>query len=204
MTHTSMLLATGILGAAFLGSWHCTVMCTPMASLMAHRKSLWSYHLGRGVSYTLLGVLGGWLGHFFLTQEFYVLRLISAFLFAAMLCFFGIRMWQGQRATFLPGHWIWKKLIFDRKSGWAFGWLSVFLPCGWLYTYVFAAAATKSPEAGGLVMFLFWLAGIPALSALPIFVKKTLQIADERRRKIGGGILIGTSLYSLLAFYFFS
>lgn len=202
MTHSTMILVTGILGAAFLGSWHCTVMCTPMASLMAHRKSLLSYHLGRGLSYTALGGVGGWLGQFFLTQEFYYLRLLSALFFATMLCFFGVRMWQGQRASLFPKHSLWQKVIFDRKTGWAFGLLSVFLPCGWLYTYVLAAAATKSAQAGALVMFLFWLAGLPALSALPIFVKKTLQIADARRRKIGAGILIGTSLYSLFGFYF--
>ena len=198
-----MFLVTGILGAAFLGSWHCTVMCTPMASLMAHRKTLWSYHLGRGFSYTVLGAFGGWLGQFFLAQEFYYLRLFSAFFFAAMLFLFGLRMWQGRRTSLFPKHALWQKIIFDRKTGWAFGLLSVFLPCGWLYTYVLAAAATKSLEAGALVMFLFWLAGLPALSVLPMFVQKTLQIADERRRKIGGGILIGTSLYSLLGFYFF-
>jgi sulfite exporter TauE/SafE len=88
------------------------------------------------------------------------------------------------------------------SSSFALGLLSMFLPCGWLYTYVLAAAASQSPCSGALVMFLFWLGTIPALSAFPIFAKKAIALSNKTKQKVAGGILISASIYALISFYF--
>ncbi|MNL30529.1 hypothetical protein D3C87_1522690 [compost metagenome] len=80
--------------------------------------------------------------------------------------------------------------------------MTAFLPCGWLYTYVMAAVATRSPWAGLLVMSLFWLGGLPALSALPTMLKGGLAKAGLRQQKIGGAILVFAGLYSIASFFF--
>lgn len=205
MNQESLLLALGILGSSFFGSWHCAAMCGPVSSLMAQRNSLWSYHLGRASSYCALGILGGWAGSFILDSQFYYLRVFSGILFSLVLIILGWRLWKGEKhfsfsalAMLNPAN----KFFSPRKTGYSLGFLSVFLPCGWLFTYVLAAIATKSPQAGFFVMFLFWLGGLPAMSALPLFLKKELSLSSQKTQKIGGGILIFASLYSLMSFYF--
>jgi uncharacterized protein len=47
--------------------------------------------------------------------------------------------------------------------GGGLGLLAACLPCGWLYGFVLAAAATGDPVAGALVMSVFWLGTLPAL-----------------------------------------
>jgi sulfite exporter TauE/SafE len=46
------------------------------------------------------------------------------------------------------------------------GLASGLLPCGWLYVFVAAAAATASPVSAALLMAFFWLGTLPVLVAL--------------------------------------
>ncbi len=213
MTTSALLLALGILSSSFFGSWHCAGMCGPIATLMAQRKNLWSYHLGRFFSYITLGVLAGSLGQFFLNSEFVMLRWISAALMATALLFTGLSLIFPQ---YLSGAskpdsirtklWNLTKKIQSfhlGRSGFAVGLLTIFLPCGWLYTYVMAAIATRSPWAGGLTLFLFWLGGIPALVALPMMIRQTIQSAGLRHQRIAGVVLLISGLYSVASFMFF-
>lgn len=207
---STLLLAAGIISSSFFGSWHCAGMCGPVATLMSARKSLWSYHLGRLISYSLLGLLAGSLGQFFLTSDFIILRWISAILLALILIISGSTL-------ILPAHWrarlsslSWSHRIFSLikrlqafhigRSGFAVGLLTALLPCGWLYTYVTAAIATKSPWAGALTLSLFWLGGLPALSAVPMMVRQSIQAAGLRQQRIAGGVLVVAGLYSLISF----
>ncbi|MBO9665488.1 MAG: sulfite exporter TauE/SafE family protein [Bdellovibrio sp.] len=208
----SLLLAGGILASSFFGSWHCAAMCCPIASLMAERRSLWAYHLGRLASYVALGALGGSLGQFFLNSQFVELRIVSAFLFSLVLLFMGLKMlFPGWAARYLPAiqhQGIVKIFRHLRKfhlnqSGFVVGLLTALLPCGWLYTYVTAAIATQNPLSGAIVMSLFWLGGLPALSVIPSMIRGTLQSVPLRQQKIAGGVLIGASLYSILSFMLF-
>jgi hypothetical protein len=93
-------------------------------------------------------------------------------------------------------------LYNPKRSAVMLGLLSVFLPCGWLYTYVLAAIASRSATAGALILFLFWLGGLPALSVLPKYLEKSLAISNLKKQRIAGLLLITAGLYSLVSFYF--
>lgn len=187
-------------------------MCGPIATLMGQRKSLFSYHLGRLVAYTTLGTLAGYLGQFFLNSQFITLRWVSASLLAAALILSGayflaptkIRNWTTSHAWAQSIWNLLKRLQAFQigHSGFVVGLLTALLPCGWLYTYLTAAIATQSPWAGGLTLALFWLGGLPALTAIPMMVRQTIATAGLRRQKIAGCVLIGAGLYSLVSFMF--
>jgi hypothetical protein len=200
----NLLLGLGILSSSFFGSWHCAGMCGPVASLMAQKKSLKVYHLGRLVAYVFLGLLGGGLGEFFLNSNFMTLRFISAFFFASILIVMGLSS-LFPRIKFQPtplSNLFQKIHAFHlNQSAIMVGIFTALLPCGWLYTYVTAAISSKSPWAGGLVMFLFWLGGIPALSVVPSMVRKSIQQAPWPQQKIAGLILIAAGLYSIFSFF---
>lgn len=195
MTNT-WLLAFGILSASFLGSWHCTAMCSPIASL-ATIKNSWKYHAGRLVSYSLIGAIGGLVGQVFLNSSFVALRWISAILFSSVLLLYAVKMFYPHIRTpfFKMKHHPWIS-----HSPLLMGLLTVFLPCGWLWTYTTAAIATQSPYSGALIMALFWLGGLPALATAPVLIRKVLPQMENRKRKVAGGILIVASLYSLGSF----
>lgn len=212
MTST-YLIALGIVSSSFFGSWHCAGMCGPVATLMSTRQGLWSYHLGRLVSYSLLGALAGGLGQFFLNSQFVVLRWISALLLALVLLGSGASMLlppplrhQLQSQFFV--RWIWQVIrrmqaFHVGRSTFVVGLLTALLPCGWLYTYVTAAIATQSPYAGAATLALFWAGGLPALSAVPMMVRKGIQSAGLRQQRIAGAVLICAGLYSLISFMWF-
>lgn len=207
--NSSIVMALGILTSSFFGSWHCAGMCGPIASLMAQRKDLNAYHLGRFTSYIFLGVLGGSIGQFFLNNNFRTLRIYSAFTFALLLILMGLRSLYPHLfkkyldALKMPGliHFIKRIQKFHlNQSGFMVGALTALLPCGWLYTYVTAAIATQSPWSGALVMLLFWLGGIPALSVIPAMVRNSIQAAPIKQQKISGFVLIAAGLYSIFSF----
>jgi len=204
MKTETLFVALAILGSSFWGSWHCAAMCGPIASVAARRNSLWLYHLGRGVGYALLGGLGGLLGSFFLSSEFQSIRAIAGLVFGGVLIVMGIQTFRGMREWRTPKlPWI-HSYFTAQTPGFLLGILSIFLPCGWLYSYVLAAAATQSPYSGSLLMILFWVAGLPALSAISLFMKKTIQVAPQRKQLMAGVVLTVAGLYSLVSFYFIS
>lgn len=212
MTPSTALLALGIISSSFFGSWHCAGMCGPIATLMSSRKSLWSYNLGRLVSYTFLGGIAGGLGQIFLNSEFVTLRWTSTIILALFLLIYGLSLIFPQFFTKKMELWKWshKLLEFFKKihifhisqSGFVVGLLTAFLPCGWLYTYVLAAIATHSLWGGALTLSLFWLGGMPTLSAVPFMIRKTVQSAGLRQQKIAGVVLLISGLYSLSSFLF--
>jgi sulfite exporter TauE/SafE len=181
---------------------------------MKSKGSLWQYHLGRMVSYVLLGFVAGALGNFFLNNEFLILRKISALLLAAGLIYAALSLILPERLKGVGSFserihkWILQAGPVSKPwlkgSGWVVGFLTAFLPCGWLYTYVAAALATNSPIAGGVVMFLFWMGGLPALSAIPSAMVQLVNAAPRKRQQVAGFVLLAAGLYSLVIFFWHS
>jgi sulfite exporter TauE/SafE len=201
--HSALILALGILTSSFFGSWHCGVMCGPIAVYMASKKSLIPYHLGRLISYVGLGVAAGFVGQFFLNSDFILLRYISAFVLAGILIASGLNLFREQIRPSPFSKLLHRLQVFNMsRSGFVVGLLTAFLPCGWLYTYVTAAIASRSPYAGALMMFLFWLGGLPALSAVPMMIRQAVKSADFRQKKIAGGVLIAAGIYSIVSFFY--
>lgn len=198
-----------ILSTSFFGSWHCLGMCSPLASIAAQKKQLIPYQLGRMLSYTTLGVFAGFAGQFFLLSKYQWLQTFSILLLSFLLIGLGIYSWMDyEHRSQLKFNFIMKYFFkfqrhFGLSSGFSIGFFTGLFPCGWLYTFLLAAATTKSPITGGLVMVLFCLGNIPALSAVSLIVKKNVSFAPANRKRIAGTVLILAGLYSLGSHYFF-
>ena len=211
MSLSSLTLAFSILAASFLGSWHCAAMCGPIATLMHQRKSLAWYQVGRLCGYLLLGLLAGWLGQSTLKSDIAWLRILAGALMGLTLILGGISLLFSRQGLHFAGQkWLFSlqqkvtRVSFKQTApfaGFITGLLTLFLPCGWLYSYAFASAATQSAWGGALVMFLFWLGGLPAMSALPWMLKDIIDKNSPHRRWLASMILIAAGLYSLIAFF---
>lgn len=202
MNSQNLILALTILSSSFWGSWHCAAMCSPIASIAAQRRSLWIYHLGRFISYTSIGVFGGLLGSYFLSSDLYQVRLYSGVLFAFILFFLAVQAYRGKKYFFSLNSKRLHGFYNTTTPPFILGLLSVLLPCGWLYSYALAAAATQSPFTGGLVMILFWFGSLPALSSISLLLGRSIHFAPAKQQKIVSVILIVAALYSLGLFYF--
>ncbi|WP_413288145.1 sulfite exporter TauE/SafE family protein [Bdellovibrio sp. HCB337] len=202
-----LLIPLSILVSSFIGSWHCAGMCGPFAALTGSRGQLWHYHAGRLLIYVALGALSGALGEFVLKSEFTWLRTFGAISLGMMLILMGLQYllaamnwwhnshsWAGRIFQVIYGRI--KKYKLSRCS-FVIGLMAGLLPCMWLYTYVVASAATKSPFAGSLVMFLFWLGGLPALSAVAMMIKPSLAKSHVHKQKVAGVVLVCAGLYAL-------
>ena len=198
-----------ILSTSFFGSWHCLGMCSPLASIAAQKKQLLSYQIGRILSYTVLGILAGFIGQFFLLSNYHWLQSVSIILLSTLLIGLGIYSWMDyEHRSKLKFNSIMKYFfMFQRRfglsSGFSIGLFTGLFPCGWLYTFLLAAATTKNPISGGIVMLLFCLGSVPALSAISLMVKKNVSVAPANKKRLAGTILILAGLYSLVSHYVF-
>ena len=141
MGHEAPVLFLMILGSAFLGSWHCAGMCGPLVAALSSKQRIWLYHLGRGVSYTLAGALAGWVGQQGLKLPPWPLKIAAGLLLLSALVFSYGLMNQSEWSR------AWARKAFHLvkwRREWLFltGFFSVFLPCAWLWSFLFAAAAS--------------------------------------------------------------
>lgn len=189
-----LTLMVGFFSAGFLGSWHCAVMCGPMSCFLTSKKQLWSYQMGRLLSYVLAGAMAGGVSQF-LVQSYIWLKYVSIVLISFLLIFNFLDSRKIQGPVFLSRYF-----FRHKENTFLLGFLTVFLPCGWLYTFILSALAARSVLGGALVMFSFYLSTVPALSIAQVLMKKLIDQNDYRRQKIASIVLLGSSLLSLWAF----
>jgi uncharacterized protein len=181
-----------IITIALLGSFgHCLGMCggivlaysvTKIDKGWSRGKQAWAhllYSLGRTLTYTVLGVMFGYLGGVstFSNRASGVLLIIAglAMIITGLSLVGWIRLpvpgggnlaeskWFGRQFRALLGHRSLYTLFI-------LGMLNGLLPCGFVYFFAITAASTASPISGGLVMLIFGLCTIPALFGLGFFV----------------------------------
>lgn len=174
------MLTTAIL-LGLVGSLHCVGMCGPIAFMLpVDRKrpvkrffQLSSYHLGRLFTYSLIGLLFGFLGksfYFFGFQQ--QLSIVIGVLMIVVILF--PRMFKKISLTQKISTLIMKvknalgKELKKQNNNTLFtlGFLNGFLPCGLVYMAVFGAIATSTPILGASYMFLFGLGTIPLMTAV--------------------------------------
>ncbi|PWU19536.1 MAG: hypothetical protein C5B49_05635 [Bdellovibrio sp.] len=158
--------------AALVGSLHCAGMCGPLSLLAGGRWGSLLYQSGRLLSYITIGAVAGSIGQ-------PVFQLFSArFHIAITLTIFlvGLSLWF--TLTFAAADTPAQSLVvnlFRRvrqvfpplARSFALGFLTGFLPCGWLWTFVGLAAATGSRVSGITILFCLWLGSSPALLLFP-------------------------------------
>lgn len=173
-----MLLSAIIFG--LLGSFHCIGMCGPIAFMLPiDRKNktkgffqIFSYHLGRLFTYSLIGLLFGFLGkgfYFFGFQQ--QLSIIVGVLMILVILFPKILQklsLSKKMSTIILriknslGAALKKK---GNDTFFTIGFLNGFLPCGLVYMAIFGAITTSNAFTGSLYMFLFGLGTIPLMTA---------------------------------------
>jgi uncharacterized protein len=138
------------------------------------RYSLTYYHLGRLITYLVLGITAGLFGSGVdqIGEKFGIFRL-AAIVSGGLMILSAVTIFLGKPTTFsalipeklwhLPKHWLAANDRTRERSGFFIGLSSTLLPCGWLYTYVAVAAASATPLSGALIMFIFWLGTLPLL-----------------------------------------
>lgn len=195
--HSSLLVLSGsVILASFLGSWHCAMMCGPVACFVAQKKQLWQYQLGRFISYVSAGALSGYIANQFLASHRTELKYLAVIILIGLL----VHMFFSDQLVKRSPKWVSQIYFKYRTSGFLLGLFSVFLPCAWLYTFVVSAGATGSAFGGAFIMFLFWGSTIPSLTVAQVFLKKVISESSQKRQKISNLILLAASVYSLASF----
>ena len=193
--------------ASILGSTHCVTMCGPIAITVNNSNGYMSlYHIGRLISYLILGILAGFLGEAFLSNNFPLISTISIVLISIFFIHTGYKLVAGKPLEFLPSKTI--ASLISKPAKWSLsqrrpiksltlGIVNGFLPCGWVYIFVIGAVTTKSPLYSAGILFIFWLGTVPALSAFPYIYKKTFKRAPRTLAIAAGVLLIAVGLTNI-------
>jgi hypothetical protein len=172
-----------ILVASVLGSVHCVAMCGPLVGLhggVATLRLALVHALGRLTTYAVLGALAGVVGRAVdLAGDLAVVQRAATIVAGvAIVGWGGIQLWRAlgsrkrttsAREPNVPRSPFASALVRIRtrraaRRAWLVGMLTGLLPCGWLWAFVVAAAGTASIAGGALVMAVFWLGTVPAMT----------------------------------------
>lgn len=186
-------ILVSLLAAGFIGSFaHCATMCGPFVLMQVARGDMTGptlrrstvallpfYHFGRLSTYTGLGALAGGLGGSLIALT--ELRWIIAIPLAAAAMMFLLQALKSAAPMIaLPSLAIGSRmgavvaraagpllrpppLAFGGLRGVALGLVLGFLPCGFLYAALTAAAATGTMLGGAVAMAAFGIGTVPAL-----------------------------------------
>ncbi|NUM88364.1 MAG: sulfite exporter TauE/SafE family protein [Bdellovibrionales bacterium] len=191
----------GVALASFFGSAHCAMMCGPLTLLLGqNRRAHVAWHAGRLAAYISLGALAGALGSSLLGSLTWVSWISTLVLAAGFLA----AAWQilrgGSLHVPLPAftrRWV-MEVFHGPGSPLVLGAASVLLPCGWLYTFVLGATATRSVVRGALFLALFWLGTLPALAGAQ-FLSSRFHSARRRAPVLAAVLLISLAFVSISA-----
>lgn len=210
---TPLLLAAFAMG--FFGSPHCLGMCGGLVtafglsmqevSPLKKRGLIATYHFGRLVSYSILGVIAGIVGTTVLAPLL-MGNSTPRILLGLVLVFIGLSMLGMPFLNKLEkvGMGVWKKLSPIRQKVFpittfpralAAGLLWGFLPCGLVYGALLMAVVGNNIATGALLMFVFGLGTVPMLVA----TQETVgwlhkQIGRYKLRQLNGVVMILSGL----------
>ncbi|MEO8699455.1 MAG: sulfite exporter TauE/SafE family protein [Kofleriaceae bacterium] len=169
-----------ILVASLLGSVHCIAMCGPLVGLHGGVRTLrlaLVHALGRLATYVVLGMLAGAVGRAVdLAGDLGVVQRAATIVAGVVIIAWGgfqLAIALGLRVSRArPGSTAFAAGLVRIRTrrpvarAWLVGVLTGFLPCGWLWAFVISAAGTGSPAGGALVMAVFWLGTVPAMTGV--------------------------------------
>lgn len=209
-----LTLATAVVVASLVGSFHCVGMCGPFALWATtggnRTRNLTAYHLGRLTTYLSAGLAAGAVGSALtIGGEIAGFQSLAALIAGGLLVFIGISrlllmavpLSQTEPRPSQVAAWIHRaKPVITRQGpaarAYIGGLLTTWLPCGWLYLFVLVAGGTGDVFLSLSVMFAFWMGTIPALTGL-VLGAHTLLPKFRRFVPVGAAVLlIVTGMYT--------
>ncbi|CEN42500.1 sulfite exporter TauE/SafE family protein [Capnocytophaga canis] len=192
-----MLYTALILG--LLGSFHCVGMCGPLTLLLPLRHDnpfkkaiqVATYHIGKTLTYVLLGVLFGVLGKGLFVREYQQqLSIIIGVLMivVVVLSLVKIRLNVFTKPIYFLIGFVKRALGRQLRYKTAFsvfliGFFNGFLPCGLVYMALFGALAETGITNSAMYMLFFGLGTVPLLTAtiyLGNFLKTKTKIYIQK------------------------
>lgn len=180
------MLATAFL-FGLMGSLHCVGMCGPIAFMLPlDRKKpglryvqLGMYHLGRALSYGLIGLVFGLVGkglYLFGFQQKLSVVLGAVMVLTVLIPSRYVKGWSFTRPLY---RWIGRlqsalgQQLKQRTPDTflTIGFLNGFLPCGLVYMALIGAMALASAPEGAVYMMVFGLGTLPLMSTAALFAK---------------------------------
>lgn len=216
-------LITAVFIASLLGSLHCAGMCGPLAAFAVVPQSghptsgnvlalQCAYNGGRLLTYVVLGALAGLFGAALdLGGSLVGIQRAAMILAGALMIAVGsavalqslgwrISVPSPPRALarwIARGHAVAVRWPAPLRAV-TVGLLTGFLPCGWLYAFVVAAAGTGSPARGALILFAFWAGTLPVLAALGVGVQQLAARSGPRVQVLTALVVVALGVMSLL------
>ena len=206
-------LATGLAGSA-----HCVAMCGGISASLGlgsqHKHHLLTYHAGRLLSYTALGLVFGCLLPLLSVRPHnpawgMVLRLAAAtvMLLTGLQIAFGVNL---LRRLEHYGARLWRPLaslvqsllpVRSSSDALLLGILWGLLPCGLIYNALGLALVSGNPLLAALTMLTFGLGTLPAMLLIGAFTGTLLKaLTQDSSRLILGGLIIASAIWTALPF----
>lgn len=188
---------------AFLGSWHCGVMCGPFSCNFRQGKDFFSYHVGRLVSYLLLGLTLFYGFHFFLDSDSRPIKAGASVIFGLLFILFGLARLNLLPFTKRPVNLKFYRVYFNfinknKKFPVLLGLLTGLFPCGWLYSFLLLSTQMKTLPLALLMIFIYWLAALPAFLVFTGFMKNLIKNSPANHQTISGVVLILAGIFSII------
>ncbi|MCR8668530.1 sulfite exporter TauE/SafE family protein [Aestuariibaculum sp. M13] len=179
-----------------LGSFHCVGMCGPIAFMLPVDRSnsvkkiaqIFSYHIGRLLAYSIIGLLFGFIGKSFYLFGMQQQLSIAIGILMIVIILIPTQLFNKYNAS-KPIYNLIAKVksalgkALKKKTADTFltiGFLNGFLPCGLVYMAVFAAITMSSAFQSSLYMMLFGLGTIPLMTSA-IYLGKFLNSSIKQR-----------------------
>jgi hypothetical protein len=204
---------------SFVMSWHCAAMCGPLAcarfaQVSIKRKQLWLhvalYNIGRVISYSLMGALVAAVSENVGEYVPYAGNVLAVF-FGVIVALQGFFLLTNRELTWAPRS---LTLLAARASAWsnrldgatktfAFGFVTVALPCMTLASALAAAAMSADVVIGSFVMFGFAVGTVPVMALLPLIADNltsslAAKLPINMLRRMAGALLLVVSGMTIL------
>ena len=193
-----------LLAMGFMGSLHCASMCGPVSCSLKNGKQFKSYHLGRLISYLIVGSVLFFGSQYFVNTDSRGLKLTVSLVFAALFVIFGLvqmdiikiksnfKIYKYQFALMSSA-----RSLIDRFPV-VLGLLTGLFPCAWLYSFLLLSSQMKSYPMAMFVIAILWLTSLPAFYFVTSVLQKLVKSSKVSYQKISGLILIAAGLFSVL------
>lgn len=192
-----MLWTAFVLGLA--GSFHCIGMCGPIAFMLPVDRSskpklfyqIFLYHFGRLLSYSIIGVLFGFIGKGLYLAGFQ--QRLSILMGVIMIVMVAIPVSIFNKYNFSKPLYkiigqVKKRLglYLNKKSNkaiFSIGFFNGLLPCGLVYMALIGSISTGTATQGATYMFLFGMGTVPLMTAAVLvgnFVKLSVRAKIQK------------------------